>query len=118
MFGELFTPLLTRSYLQRDHVLHSLESRLRRVEDIVLASFEVVDQPYQLWIDMVLQVVEGSRILIEVVKAYGKRHGRDWSREAEEAMNKLTKAVEEAKKLGRTLCPASSLLDGNYLLKG
>ncbi len=99
VFGELFTPILTRSYLPRDHVLHALESRLIRVEDVVLASFEVVDQPYQLWIDMVLQVAEGSRILVEIVKAYGERYGRDWSREAEEAMDKLAKAVEEAEKL-------------------
>lgn len=43
---EYFTPLLTRTHLPREHVLYAIESRLTRVEDVVLASFEVVEEPY------------------------------------------------------------------------
>ncbi len=99
MFGEYFTPLLMRSYLPREHVLHAIESRLTRTEDIVLAPFEVVEEPYQLWVDLALQVAQGSKFLLEIIKAYGARYGRDWSREIEDAADKLSKAIEEATKL-------------------
>lgn len=105
IFGEYFTPLLMRSYLPREHVLHAIESRLARVEDIVLTPFEVVEEPYQLWVDLALQVAQGSKFLLEIIKAYGARYGRDWSREIEDAADKLSKAIEEATRLGEKAKP-------------
>lgn len=47
---------------------------------------------------LALKVAEGSRALLSIVRAYGSRYGRDWSREVEEATDKLDKAIEEVKK--------------------
>ncbi|MCD6196212.1 MAG: DUF885 domain-containing protein [Staphylothermus sp.] len=97
-FGEYFTPLITRSYLPREHVLFSIESRLVRAEDILLGPFELLEEPYQLWLDLSLQVAQGNKALLQLIKAYGQRHGRDWSKEVEDALDKLEKAIEMIKK--------------------
>ncbi len=99
MLGELFTPLLTRSYLPRNHVVYAIEARLSQLENVLLAPMELVEEPYQLWIDMALQVAQGAKPLLELVKAYGASAGRDWSREIEEAAAMLDKVIDETKRL-------------------
>ena len=79
--------------------MRALEARLSRAEEILLPPFELVEEPYQLWINMSLQVGEGNKQLLELIREFGKKHGRDWSREVEEAHDKLAKAIDEAKKL-------------------
>lgn len=97
--GEHFTIFLTRPYLPRDHVLKSIESKLVHINDIVLAPFDLIEEPYKLWIELSLKVAEGSKILFDLIKSYGLKHGVDWSREVEEALNTLSRGISEAKKL-------------------
>ncbi len=96
--GEYFTPLLTRTYLPKQHVVKAIESRLTRVEDIVLAPFEFLEEPYQLWVNLGLQVGESTKLLLQLIKAYGESNGVDWSREISDAFDKVEKALEEARR--------------------
>lgn len=97
--GEHFTYLLTRPYLPRDHVLKTIEYKLMHIRDIALAPFELVEEPYKLWIDLSLKVAEGYKLLFESIKSMGLKYGVNWSREIEESLDVLSKGVGEAEKL-------------------
>jgi len=98
--GSAIFPIIINDWLPQEHKVIAITSRLTQIDKYLDASVRAVDEPYALWLQYSLMVVQGLISLMETVKSLGKNWGSsELVTAAEKAEERIGRAAEDIRNL-------------------